>query len=243
VRVYPSVAAVAIAAAASSSAAAVPHQTGPPRVCEGLAICVPIAGPWVVVPGPAANRRVGAGVWQLSCPDGVVGGLDVRTSKPWIEVSFPGRIGSPVNPGVTTGHEVVFTALSVGPRGRPASFIPFIGCIPSQGGPRQPSGLAAPAQAKPGEAIERRIRVLEVRPGQPARAGLACGREEQLISVQTTIGLYTAVAPTVAQMASVRVKRSIRRGRVFVSAVRRRLAAGVAAQVQIHALCARKAVG
>ena len=237
------VAAAATGLALACTAAAAPAQTGPPRVCEGLTICVPIAGPWVVVPGPATAHQAGTAVWQLSCPDGVVGGVDVRASKPWIDISFPGRIGSPINPGVTTGQEVVFNALSVGPPGRPASFIPFIGCIPSQGGPRQPSGLSAPAEVRPGQPIERRVRVLEVRPGRPAQAGLACGRAEHLVSIQTTVGIYSPLAPTAGQIASVRVTRSIKAGRVFVSATRRGLPATVSAQVQIHALCGGNVVG
>jgi hypothetical protein len=237
------VAATATALVLGSPAATAPAQTGPPRVCEGLTICVPIAGPWVVVPGPATAHDAGMASWQLACPDGVVGGVDVRASKPWIDVTFPGRIGSPINPGVTTGQDVVFNALSVGPPRRPASFIPFIGCIPSQGGPRQPSGVSVPRQMRPGQPIERRIRVLEVRPGRPARAGLACGRAEHLVSVQTTLGIYTAVPPTARQIASVRVKRSVQAGRIFVSATRRGLAATVPVQVQIHALCGGNAVG
>ena len=241
--VLASAAVAAAALAVTSPASARPTQIGPPPVCEGLTICVPIAGPWVVVPGPAGAGRSGAAVWQLSCPDGVVGGLYARASRPWIDVSFPGRIGSPVNPGVTTGQSAVFNALSVGPPGRPASFIPFIGCIPSQGGPRQPSGLSGPARSAAGDPIVRRMRVLEVRAGRPARAGFACGSGEHPISIETPIGIYSAIAPTAAQLRSVHVTRSVSGGRVFVRAVRRGLRADVAAQVQIHLLCARTVAG
>ncbi len=74
----------------------------PPRVCEGLTICSPVAGPWVVVPAPVPPARVGTAVWLLGCPDGFVGGLDARVANPWVQVRFPGLMGSPVNPGITT---------------------------------------------------------------------------------------------------------------------------------------------
>jgi hypothetical protein len=231
---------VAVAIAATPSVSAVPTQRDPPRVCEGLPICIPIGGPWVVVPGAAPRTGLATTVWQLSCPStlGLVGGVDARPSKPWISVSFEGRIGSPINPGITTRSDVVFTAVSVGPPGQAASFLPVVGCIPAQGGPRQPTAVKAPTQVRPGAPITRRVRVIEVRSGRPVRGRLACTSGERLLSVETAIGLYTALPPTPTELRSVRVTRSVRAGTVVVTAVQRGLATDRAAQVQIHALCA-----
>ena len=47
--------------------------------------------------------------YQLTCPRGhVVGGLDARLSVRGIDVLFLGRLGSPVNPGITTSRSAVF---------------------------------------------------------------------------------------------------------------------------------------
>src|SRR5581483_1547405 len=46
------------------SALAGPAQE-PPRVCEGLTICSPVGGPWVVVPGPIGREQATASVWML----------------------------------------------------------------------------------------------------------------------------------------------------------------------------------
>lgn len=234
---------VLLGAVLAGIVAAVPSALGrpaqePPRVCEGLTICSPVAGPWVVVPGPAAGAGIASSVWMLGCPKQVVGGTDARVGDPWIDVSFEGRIGAPVNPGITTGRRVVFTAVSVGPAGRASSFIPFIGCIPSQGGPREPTALGAPSQFKftPRQPIVRRIRVVEVRRRQVA-AGFGCKRGERLVAATTSIGIYTARKPTASQLRGVRVKRSVLGGKIFVTVRRLGLPLAVPVQVQVHALC------
>jgi hypothetical protein len=221
------------------SATAVTHISGPPAVCQGLTICSPVGGPWVVVPGPAGGSHVSSTVWRLGCPNGVVGGLAAHVSSPWLEVTFPGRLGSPVNPGITTGSDVVFSATSVGPPGVATSFIPVVGCIPSPGGKRVPTAASTPNAPGGGVPIVRRVRVLEVWPGRRARTTFACEPGEDLASLQTAIGVYTARRPTAAQLRSVRVTQSERGGTVVVTAVRRGLAPSVAADVQIHGLCVR----
>ncbi len=236
------VAAAALAAltVAVPSAPARPLQA-PPRVCEGLTICSPIAGPWVVVPGPTRLGRMGSAVWQLSCPRGFVGGLDARVSDPWIEVRFPGLMGSPVNPGITTRRTVVFNASSVGPIRRPASFIPFVGCIPGEGGPRTPAGVASPTKAAaPAQLglgpISRHVRVVEVRQ-RVVHAGLACPRGRRLVSSAAVLGIYSALKPTLGQLRKVSVTSSVAHGRIFITARRTRLSPTISVQVQIHALC------
>ncbi len=215
-------------------------QQGPPRVCEGLTICGPVAGPWVVIPGPARGARTASSDWRIGCPHGgIVGGTDARVSDAWVQVSFAGHVGSPVNPGITTGREVLFTGVSVGPPGRPASYIPFVGCTPSQGGPRSPTGLGAVRQSRPGDAIVRRLRVLDLR-ARRVSGNVGCQASERMIGSGTATGIYTALKPTQAEIRGIRVTRSVAGRRIFVTAERVGLSALTGVDVQIYALCAGK---
>jgi hypothetical protein len=228
-----------VLAVAAAWAALAGHAQAPPRVCEGLTICSPVAGPWVVVPAPVPPAPTATAVWQLGCPSGFVGGLDARVSDPWIQVTFPGYMGSPVNPGITTHRTVVFNGVSVGPPGRLASFIPFVGCIPGEGGPRTPTGVAsqsAPTQLGLGP-IARRVRTVEVF-GKVVRAGLACPPGRRLVGSEAVLGIFTALKPTGRQLHGVTVSRSVVHGRIFVTARRTTLPVRIPVQIQIHALCA-----
>ena len=113
-------------------------------------------------------------------------------------------MGSPVNPGITTRRDTVFLATSVGLPGHTSSFIPFIGCIPAEGGPRTPTGVgrvARPEQLGTGPII-RIVRTVEVR--QPrVRAGQACERGQRLVDWTASMGIYTALHPTPRQLAKV----------------------------------------
>ena len=97
---------VAVALATGLTVAAAP--AGGANECDGLMVCVPVVGPWVVVPGTGGtNRRPSE--WQLTCPrQHIVGGLDAELSIRAIDVEFLGRLGSPVNPGITTRRSVTF---------------------------------------------------------------------------------------------------------------------------------------
>ena len=65
--------------------------------CKGLQTCLPVEGPWVVVPPGGVD-------WELACPipGYIVGGTDARVAALDVDVSFRGETGSPVAPGVTT---------------------------------------------------------------------------------------------------------------------------------------------
>ena len=61
-------------------ALAVAAPAGGADECEGLMVCVPVAGPWVVVPASTSIPRQRV-EYQLTCPRAhVVGGLDARLS-------------------------------------------------------------------------------------------------------------------------------------------------------------------
>ena len=83
--------------------------------CRGLQVCLPVTGPWVAIP-PSGGGAPAVAVWELRCPvrGYIVAGIDARVSDRSIDVSFRGENGAPVGPGVTTGREVLFTAVYAG---------------------------------------------------------------------------------------------------------------------------------
>jgi hypothetical protein len=204
--------------------------------CRGLQVCIPVAGPWVVI--PAANR-VSTAVWQLTCPEGVVAGLDARVSDRAVAVKFPGLLGSPVNPGITTTNSVVFTASYAGSGAKATTFRPFIGCIPAAGGRRTPTSAWAARELKPGEPITTRVKTLPVKAGNLARATLGCLRGERLLRAVHAVGLYTDVMPAPPDLFTVQVVQTVVDQQILVSATRRGLPPDVRVEVQVHAECAR----
>jgi hypothetical protein len=205
--------------------------------CDGLMVCIPVAGPWVVI--PAAQRGVSVAEWQLKCPEGVVGGLDARASETAVAVQFDGLLGSPVNPGITTRDVALFTGTYAGRVRKVTAFRPFIGCIPGGGGQRTPTSVSAPAEVKPGAPVTLRVKTLPLKFGELARATHACRKGERLLRATHAIGIYSATVPPLAQLTAVRVVQVVRGGRILVSATRRGLPPQTRAAVQIHAECAR----
>ena len=206
--------------------------------CKGLRVCIPVAGPWVVIP-PVAEPSSTAS-WRLVCPQGVVGGVDALASEAAVAVEFPGRLGSPVNPGITTTRSLVFRGTYVGRKRKATSYQPYIGCIPGGGGgPRTPMAFTRADATQPGQPIAIRTRTLRVEAGTLARATLACARGERLLGATHSVGLYLRAAPTRTQLAAVRVVVARRRSRLLISATRERLAQRVRAEVQVLAECAR----
>ena len=114
---------------ATVTAVTVAHPAVAADECNGLRVCLPVAGPWVVVPPGGVD-------YELACPvEGyIVAGTDARVAARDIDVTFRGETGSPVGPGVTTQRSVVFQAARTRPDAGRSSFQPFIGCIPTRGG-------------------------------------------------------------------------------------------------------------
>ena len=216
------------------AALTVAAPAGGARECDGLQVCVPVRGPWVVVPGGGGAAR-GKVEWQLSCPqEHVVGGLDAELSARAIDVSFYGRLGSPVNPGITTARAVTFVGSNVARSSRPATFRPYIGCIPAAGGSRIPTAAGAfPA----GEPTTRRVTTARVRPGTSTVA-VSCVRGERLVGASHAFGFRTRSAPSASLAASASGRRAARDGRVVVRVSGDAELEGVRAVVQVHALCA-----
>ena len=213
--------------------------------CRGLDVCISVPGPWVAVPSAPA-RRAAVVHYQLSCPRrSIVGGLDAVLGDRSIDVKFLGSLGSPVNPGITTGRNVVFVATYA--RQRRTSFRPFIGCIPQSGGggrettsytPESRAAAAAVQQRPP----ERRVRTLRVRAGEQPRLAARCRTGERLVGSSHAVAFRRPRPPSARMMSGVRVTRRVEDSRVEVSAARSAaIPRGMRVEVQVHLLCARGA--
>ena len=205
--------------------------------CDGLMVCVPVAGPWVVVPVGHSVPRPQV-EWQLSCPRSyVVGGTDAELTVPAIDVGFAGTLGSPVSPGITTSRAIVFVATYVGGRVRgatPPSFRPHIGCMPASGGGRVLTSYHA---VKPGKPTVRRVFPIRVRPGAQT-VSKQCAASELLTGATHATGFYTRDAPRASLAASVRVTQRIRGARVRLGITAGPEVLGARAEVQLSLVCA-----
>jgi hypothetical protein len=229
------VAAVALATAGAALAAPAGRTADE---CAGLMICIPVKGPWVAISAASRAQAYPSARWQLRCPEGVVGGLDVRLSDRAIDVDFSGLTGSPVNPGITTTNVAVFTGTYTGRERTATSFRPFIGCIPGGGGGRVPTSLTA---FKPGRPTVIRARTLRVVPGTLLRASHSCRRGEQLVRSSHAVGFYSGEEPPAAsQLARVRVTVAVRDGQILVAASRQGLTRRMRVDVQVLATCTRR---
>jgi hypothetical protein len=227
--------AATIALATALLVGAVPSQAA--DECKGLQVCIPVKGPWVAVPAPGGLATTTS--WKLTCPRGVVGGVDARASEKAVAVEFPGRIGSPVNPGITTTSSLVFRGTYAGAVPRATTYQPYIGCIPTAGGgPRTRTAFQKVTVVKPGNPITVRARTIDLTSGTLSRMSLRCKPNERLLASSSSVGLYTTDLPTKAQLAAVHVIRVQRGTRILVSATRSALADGVRAQLQVQAVCA-----
>ena len=207
--------------------------------CRGLQSCIPVAGPWVVIPAPAAVGEYPTTLYELRCPRraGTIGGLDARVSDPAIDLAFIGNLGSPVAPGVTTSNAAVFVGTYTGLVRRPTTFRPFLGCIPSAGGRSQTALTASP----PGRPTVRRVRALRLRPGARLSAVHGCRRGERLVSSSHAIAFWTSREPSGSLLASVEASSVDRGGRVAVrAAATAPLPQALRIEVQVHAVCARR---
>ena len=226
-------------AAVAAAALAVAVPAGAANECDGLQICVSVPGPWVVVPASTSSDRTPV-EYQLTCPRGhIVGGLDARLSVRGIDVQFLGKLGSPVNPGVSTTRSAVFRGTYVGQRDRAPTFKPFIGCIPAAGGgSRVPTSVTSVAAFRPSQPITRRTKTVRVRPGT-ATIVQGCAGRERLVGAAHAIGFHTPRPPDASLVSSVTGTRTIRGGRVSVTVRGDAEIGNVRAVVQVQAVCSR----
>ena len=224
------------AALVAGAALAVAAPAGGANECDGLMVCIPVAGPWVVMPTSTGAQRERV-EYQLTCPPGyIVGGTDARLSSRAIDVGFIGTTGSPVNPGITTSRSAVFLGTFVGRSASTASFKPFIGCMPQAGGgSRVPTSVS---QVRPGRPVTRRVKTVRVRPGS-ATVTQGCSAGERLVGGSHAFGFYTASPPSASLVSGVSGTQAVGSSRVAVRVSGDAELAGVRAVVQVSALCSR----
>jgi hypothetical protein len=232
--------AIGLAAATVAAGAGPAHAT---NECRGLMICVRVAGPWVVVPAAQGAQRPRV-EFQLSCPRGyIVGGLDAELSSRAIDVAFIAKLGSPVNPGVSTSRAAVFLASYTGSSSRATTFRPHIGCIPASGGDSGPVPLRAPSTVSqaafpPGRPTIRRARTLSVRANARQTVVRGCTAGERLVGGWHAVGFYTAGQPATSLVGSVAATRTTSVRAVTVAVRSSGAVRGVRAIVQVGAVCA-----
>jgi hypothetical protein len=202
--------------------------------CDGLPVCLPVAGPWVAVPAGGVD-------YELACPLAgyIVGGTDARVAARDVDVSFRGEPGSPVGPGVTTRRSAVFHAARARTGGAATSFQPFVGCIPtSGGGGRALTGVAARAAGSKPTQILRSIVVDTPLENRPRTVRVACPAGSRLVGSSHAAAFRQPSPPSLAQLGAVRVRRAVVGG-IVVARISSSEAAGTRAEVQVRALCAR----
>jgi hypothetical protein len=220
--------ALSAAAVAAAPAGAATNE------CRGLQVCVPVAGPWVVVPARQSVPRPQV-QFQLACPKGyIVGGTDAELSDRAIDLQFLAALGAPVNPGISTSTEVVFVGTYVGSASRLPSFRPHIGCMPSRGGgSRTPTAVVVP----PGKPVVRHVKNVALRPGRRLVAA-ACAPSERLVDAKSAVAFARLTPPDASLAGAVSALQSIRGDRTTVAVTTRKLPAGTTALVQVAAVCA-----
>jgi hypothetical protein len=222
--------AAAVAALACAVLAAGAARAAPTNECRGLQVCVRVMGPWVVV--PASHARV---EFQLACPRRfIVGGLDAELSDPAVDISFLGKLGAPVAPGITTSRTAVFVARFVGSTRRTVTFRPHLGCVPSNGAG---GGIPTARIVRPGQPAVRRVKTLRVVPRRTWAVAAGCASAERLVAGSHAVGFYTAKPPAARLVAAVATRQSLARDHVTV-VVRGGAIGRVRAIVQVSALCA-----
>jgi hypothetical protein len=217
--------------AALAVAAAQAPAGGATNECRGITACIRVPGPWVVVP-PRGTAQ-----YLLTCPGGrsVVGGLDAQATSRAVRVSFDGRLGAPVRPGVTTTRYALFRAVST--VARTQAFQPLIGCVPVQGGGGRSTVSARVTPAGP--SLELRSRIVVIGPGEVRFAKVACLQNEKLVGSWHSVAFRTKQPPNLANAARVRVTRIVAGKKVFVTAAASDgLSIDVHAIVQVGAECA-----
>jgi hypothetical protein len=214
-----------------------PVSAGATNECKGLDVCISVPGPWVAVPAAPAGGAT-AVQYQVTCPKrSVAGGLDAILGDPTLEVRWLGLLGSPINPGISTKHSVVFQAVSA--RARPTAFRPVVGCIPTSGGGGRSTTAYTAAKPKP---LQRRFHTVSVRGNQPVGVITACAGGERLAGVTYAVGFRTHLQPGPSVLSGVTVDLRRAGGR-SVATVRRTFAVPQAMHVllQVQLLCARGA--
>jgi len=199
--------------------------------CRGLRACVPVAGPWVVV--PATKRAPRQQVqYQLSCPKGyVVAGVDAELTDRAIDLWFLGESGSPIGPGTTTHRDLVFVATYVGNGSNAPTFRPHIGCISGGGGGAR-IRTSVQALVAPGRPAVRHVRTVRAASGRSY--SVSCARDERLVTGWASGAFRGNGPPQLSSVSALSVRTAFGANRVTA----RVRGGGGNALVQVAAVCA-----
>lgn len=239
--------ALVVAGAVAALAALAPGAQSSARAgteCNGLPICIPVAGPWVKIPPQSGTRRLPT-YYHQSCPGGsVIGGLDAEVTHRSIELSFAGTLGGPISPGVTTATAAVFAGTETSALSLPTAFKPLLGCIPGGGGgrgrtTRPPSRSLTSAAAERGDPTVRRVKTFRLLAGRSTSGSHGCRRDERLVSFAHAIAFHMKRAPTARQLSGVDAQANARGGRIRVTGRAGPVVSGLRVRVQVQAVCAR----
>jgi hypothetical protein len=182
--------------------------------CRGFLTCVPVAGPWVVLPVSQGTQRPQV-QYQLTCPKGfVVGGVDAELSDRATDVWFFGATGSPISPGRTTSRTIVFAATYVGSGAGAPTFRPHAGCIPGGGG-GQRTPTAYSKVFPPGKPTIRRVRTIRV--DLERSYAVRCRSGERLVAAYSARGFRTAKPPTPAVVNTLSANTAVSASRITVA--------------------------
>jgi hypothetical protein len=164
----------------------------------------------------------------------VVVGIDAVATSSSVRVTFDGRIGVPIKPGVTTTSKAYFRAVSTS-RGVEA-FQPWIGCVPSKSSKGR---TTVSARVSPGPDLDRRARIVVVHPGSVSIGSVGCPAGEPLVGSWDALGFLTKDPPDLRAAGLVNVTREVSGGKVVVTAgATDSLRTDAHAVVQAGAVCA-----
>jgi hypothetical protein len=218
--------------AALALAAALAPASGATNECRGIQACISVPGPWVAVPAH------GTATYLLTCPGGrsVVAGLDAQVTSRAVHVEFVGRLGAPVQPGVTTTRYAQFRAYSTSKF--PELFQPLLGCVPAQGGGGRSTVSAR--VSPPGPALALRSRIVVIGPGTVRFGRVKCLPSERLVGAWHAIAFRTKQAPPAGNSLFIRARDIVvgKRQVVVTASAADALSIDVHAIVQVGAECA-----
>jgi hypothetical protein len=198
----------------AAAAARVDVASSATSECRGFLTCVPVAGPWVVLPVSQSTQRPQV-QFQLTCPQGfIVGGVDAELSDRATDVWILGATGSPISPGRTTSRSIVFVATYVGSGARAPTFRPHAGCIPGGGGGRR-TPTAFSKVFPPGKPTVRRVRTIRVNLERSYAA--RCRSGERLVAAYSARGFRTAKPPTAAIVNTLSANTAVSASRITVA--------------------------
>jgi hypothetical protein len=215
--------------------------------CRGLEVCLPVSGPWVVIPARAGAQPARV-EFELRCPlpGYIVAGTDARLADPDIDVFIRGETGSPVGPGVTTSRAVVFVGVYAGDRRAPTTFRPFIGCVPTSGGGGRAltgaAGASSGTALRPTRPVTYRAALRRVPSGGRVQVVARCRARETAVDASHAVAFRTPAPPARALIDSVTASHRVAADRAVATAgATAQLPGSVRAVAQVIAHCRKDA--